>query len=262
MKKMKYTSGIMVFFLLLSCYSNKSFQEQIIAMPDKVNSVIIEYHYNAGMYPEGQDIYLSKDSSYFYSWNNEHRTKTYFNSSTDELNQLYRIFHSNDFNRINEVEEKEVYDRGGSVITIYFNDKFIEKKNSGSTFLYGNNGEKFKKIESAILDFVEAKIKDSYVPVKIHLDGSVETSKYHFFLSVNQKTLINSIDSTLITAEIGINLLPGVHEFDLRYYSKDSLDYNNYPAMVKRDLFNVNISNETNQINVSNSNNQFTLDQK
>ncbi len=265
-KKLNYMSWSTLVLLFLGSalifafyLTDKNENSIFYTLPKKPSSIIIEWYEGGGMLPESKNIYISIDSSYYKEWKNQHRNTVYFDVSMIELEKLYATFRENNFNSIREHSDVAVYDRGGTSIRLFFNDKLIEKKNSGRTFLHGNSADRYKRIEDVLLEFVASKIQSKYIETSFTIDESIFTLNHYFFLSVNQKTLIDTYDSTRIPNLVS-NLLPGMHEVDVRFYRKDSLDYNGHAALYLRSINAIEVLETKKTFNIKYNNNYFYVE--
>lgn len=229
------------------------------SLPRNPSSVVIEWSENGGMYPENKNIYISLDSCYYKIRKNQNQTSIYFTVSKDELEEIYSYFVRNNFNSIREKNDVEVYDRGGTSIKLFVDNNLIEKKNSGRTFLYGNNAERYRNIEDSLLQFVFSKIENKYININFLIDDFIYSQDKYFFLSVNEETLINTYDS-ILPVKNQIRLFPGIHEIDMRYYSKDTFDYNRYPALYLRSIVQIEVSEVSSNFTIKFGNNAFFIE--
>ncbi|MBK9193132.1 MAG: hypothetical protein IPM77_17440 [Crocinitomicaceae bacterium] len=162
MKRQKHFLVCAILFctvILTACSGGIDYITEQTVLPENPKSVVIQWDEGGGMLPEGQDIYISKDSSFYSLWQNQRDQKMYFNTSEQELKSLYQVFVEHDFSNIRMIEEQEVYDRGGTSIRLIADGKYYDKNNSGMTFLHENDVDAYFEVETAIYDFAMKKLK-------------------------------------------------------------------------------------------------------
>jgi len=242
-------SFVLLCYILNSCSGGNSFLVENTLLPEDPKKLEIVWHEGGGMLPEGQDIYISKDSSYYSVWQNQRNQKIYFNTSELELKQLYQVFMDNDYGNIRLIEEQEVYDRGGTSIRLIADGKYFDKNNSGMTFLHENDVDAYFEIETAIYDFAMKKVEEKKIQLEISIDQSVVNSPFSLYLGLNQNTLVDPEDS-VFNLNFQTEVFPGQNEIDMGLYYKDSSDYYGYPAMHSREYPIVEVSDSLNQITI------------
>lgn len=247
--KVIYFSFFVSIYSLNSCTGGRTFLVENTVLPENPKSIVIEWSEGGGMLPEGQNIYISKDSSYYSIWQDQRNQKIYFNTSENELKSLYQIFVDNDYGNIRLIEEQEVYDRGGTSIRLIADGKYFDKNNSGMTFLHENDVDAYYEVETAIYDFAMKKIEDKKIQLEISIDPSVLNSPFSLYLGLNQNTLADPEDSTFETRYVA-DVFPGQNAIDMGLYYKDSTDYYGYPAMHSREYPIIEVSDSLNQITI------------
>lgn len=235
--------------ILTACSGGIDYITEQTVLPENPKSIVIEWHEGGGMLPEGQDIYISKDSSYYSLWQNQRHQKMYFTTSDEELKSLYQIFVEHDFSNIRLIEEQEVYDRGGTSIRLVADGKNYNKNNSGMTFLHENDVDAYFEIETAVYDFAMLKIEDQKINLEISIDQSVLNCPYSLYLALNQNTLVD-VEDSVINQTYQAEVYAGQNEIDLGLYYKDSNDYYGYPAMFSREYPIIEVSDSSNHVKI------------
>ncbi|MBK9592788.1 MAG: hypothetical protein IPO32_15260 [Crocinitomicaceae bacterium] len=201
-------------------------------LPANPEKLTIEWSDGGGMLPEGENIFISEDSSYWSMWRLDYEQKIYFTTSSEELNQLYQVFLENDFDQIKLIEEQEVYDRGGTSIRLITDGKYFDKNNSGMTFVHDNSWDNYAAVSDAICSFAKEKTESSKIPVKVKLSNSLLKSNYLIYINVNDHTIYNSDrDSALTEKDTVVYAAP--NGFDVMLYRKDSTDSYGNEAFLK-----------------------------
>lgn len=216
-------------------------------LPENPEKLTIEWSDGGGMLPEGENIYISKDSSYWSMWRLDYEQKIYFTTSSEEMDQLYQAFLDNDFDKINLIEEQEVYDRGGTSIRLIADGKYFDKNNSGMTFVHENSWDEYNAVSNAIYSFAKKKTEWSKIPVKVKLSNSLLNSNYLIYINVNDRTIYNS-DRDSAPAEKDTMLYAAPNGFDVMLYRKDSIDSYGNETFLKSFQFIKTFSAEDNVV--------------
>lgn len=216
---------------LFSCGGNSLFAPQN-TLPENPEKIVIEWYEGGGMNPESESIYLSEDSSYWSHWRIPGEQKVYFNTSAEELKNLYQTFNEFDFANIRLIEEQEVYDRGGTSIRLQADGKFYDKNNSGMTFIHQSDVDNYFEIETAIYDFAKNKTALLKMPFELVIAENILKSKYKLNLMINGQSILYVKDS-IYPGLIDTMLYPGLNEFTFGIYDADTLDYYGYPSRIE-----------------------------
>lgn len=216
-------------------------------LPKDPEKLVIEWYEGGGMWPESKNIYLSTDSAYWSRWYRDYTQKIYFDVTRDEILSLYQVFIDNDYNSIRQIEEKEVYDRGGTSIRVIADGKYYDKDNSGLTFLHKSDVDEYRTIETAIQDFAARKIASKQMSAQVKFTPALLNSGYTFSLTVNGLFAFSSNKTPLTNGLYETSVYSGLNDFDLAVFNPDSLDYSGNPSYVMsyrlvKDLNNTNNS--------------------
>lgn len=216
--------------LVFACSGgNNGFLSGSSKLPENPEKIVIEWSEGGGMLPEGENIYLSPDSSYWNRWRRDYDQRVYFESSPDELNELYEVFKQNKFDRIKLIEEREVYDRGGTNINLQADKEFFSKNNSGLTFIDDNWYEEYNAVSEAIYSFAMRKTENSKIPLRIEFDPSLITPSRQVAISLNGYMIFDSEKNQNLTV-LDTLVYPAENEFEVNLFNKDSLNYYGSPA--------------------------------
>ncbi len=120
----------------------------------------VDFFHDSGMMRQCRKAFISKDSCFFSFKVGKNEEKFNFEISETELGNLYSAFRKNKFSQIKENREREVYDRGGTIIKIMWKDKVLTKDNSGMTFIKESWKINFFNVYEAIKSLVKNKLKD------------------------------------------------------------------------------------------------------
>ncbi|MBI3135108.1 MAG: hypothetical protein HYZ14_10590 [Bacteroidetes bacterium] len=203
------------------------------ALPENPEKIVIEWNEGGGMLPEGETIYLSTDSSYYYMWKDQTRQKLYFNTSEQELNEIYQVCRDNNFDKIRLIEEQEVYDRGGTSIRLIADGKYIDKNNSGMTFLHESDVDEYYAVETKIYSFAMHKIESMKTKTTLKIGRELLDKNYLIYISINGYNIYNSDSGDSLLTHLDTMLYTAPNEFALNLYAKDSLDSYGSPAFLK-----------------------------
>lgn len=241
-------STLPFFLFLFSCSGeggNSIFSSS--DLPENPEKIVIEWNEGGGMLPEGQNIYISLDSSYYYNWHDQTKQKLYFNTSEEELNEIYQVCIDNDFDGIRLNEEEAVCDRGGTSIRLIIDGKYYDKNSSGGTFIHESDIEEYAAVENKIYGFAMSKIEDMKIKTTIKVSPEL-TSNYLVYINVNGRTVFNSDTDDSLLLQSDTLLYEAVNGFDLQLYDKDSLDNYGYAAFLKSYYFSKVISDTSNVV--------------
>lgn len=243
-----FFSSLLTSLLIIGC-SGESGQSIFGAssLPDDPEKIVIEWSEGGGMLPEGQDIYISLDSSYYEMWHDQIDQKLYFNTTEEELDEIYQVFIENDFNGIRQIEEQEVYDRGGTSIRLVADGKYYDKNNSGMTFLHKNDVEEYYAIENKIYSFAKNKIEDQKVKTTVTISQDLLAKNYLLYINVNGAVVYNSDTDSLLTQKDTM-LYKTMNGFELSIYDRDSLNYYGSPTYLKSFYLMKEISDTSNAV--------------
>src|ERR1043166_4412616 len=115
--------------------------------PDKI---VVQLYDGGGMTPEGDEYYISEDSCYAKFWREKATNYVHFKLTREQLDSLYAVLYTNQFERIG-TKEMETYDRGGITIYLRFGDKNYTVSDAGSTYIKEGWHDQFNAVTSAIV---------------------------------------------------------------------------------------------------------------
>lgn len=228
-KKMVELISVLVALSACSGNSNPLVQSDL---PNAPNEIIFEWSDGGGMLPEGENIYISEDSSYYSFWHVDIDQKIYFNSSKSEMDSLYSIFKNEKFDQIELIEEGEVYDRGGTSIRLIADGKYFDKNNSGMTFVNKSWQKTYDDLSSALYSFALKKIENQKVKVTVGFDKKILEENLKLYISINGNSIFNTDnDSNAFYRDTLI--YQAAHVFEATVYDKDSLNSYGSPAFLE-----------------------------
>lgn len=169
-----------------------------------------------GMTPEGEDIYLSADSSWYENWFDQAHNHIALPVSEGEIDTLYTELRRNGAMSIESREEGMVYDRGGTTISLSFANEHHTITNAGSSFIAPRHAKQYQAVVDAIWAVAHRHIRRMKVDVPftiIHHADSIQT--IYINLSVNGQPVYNweaTRDEPFSQVEASANLLPGNHD--------------------------------------------------
>ena len=143
--KRTWTFLLWLSFLLASCSSRLPAQR-----PD---DFYVGYGTSSGMTPFGTSVYVSSEESHISFFSYGVNVDVTFRPEPAELDALYQAFVDNQFDLIQTYEE-EVYDRGGSNITLTANGRTYDKANGGMSFVKEAWSGSYGNVSTAIEQFV------------------------------------------------------------------------------------------------------------
>jgi hypothetical protein len=161
-----------------------------------------------GMSRQGAEYFISKDSSYADIWEDDAETKIYFKVSTADLNKLYNIITNNEFEDV-ETFREEVYDRGGTTISVRANGEEYEKVDAGMTFIVESWRDEFANVENEIRRIVGDKLETMKREVTITIDENIMEADKIVNFNIGDFTYMSARDGwqKIVT----VKLYPGQH---------------------------------------------------
>jgi len=217
-------------------------------LPAEPKKLIIEWHEGGGMLPEGEDIYLSTDSSYYSRWKDQTHQQLYFQTSEQELLEIYQVCRDSKFDRIRLIEEHEVYDRGGTSISLNIDGNYVRKNNSGMTFLHEDDYDEYDVVASKIYEFALRKIEDQKIKTTLHIGENLKEKNYLVYININGTTIYNSDTGDSLLNVRDTMLYKTSNEFALNLYDKDSVNSYNSPAFITYRILNKVISDTSHAV--------------
>lgn len=187
-------------------------------LPENPKNIQIRWSEDGGMLPEYKRIYLSNDSCSYLSSKNQVDQLVEFSLPLQDLKSLYQIFYDNKFNEIKTYEE-EIYDRGGSTISLTADTQSYSISNSGMTLIDKNYISNYQTIEEAVLNVAHTEVNKQNRTVIVDLDTTITNSTNNVILYVNGNTEYSEEkNGEFFTLEL--DLLPMNNKFEI-YFMKD-----------------------------------------
>jgi len=187
-------------------------------LPKDPKEIKISWYKDGGMLPEYSRIYISNDSCSYLSSKQNIEQIVKYQVSNIELKALYDVFYNNEFNKIQTFEE-EIYDRGGSSISLTADTQSFSISNSGMTLIKENNQAQYANIEKAILNLNKAYVNKQKQTILIDLDTSITNYKNNVTLYVNDN-IVYSEEKNGEYFTLELELLPINNSFQI-YFMED-----------------------------------------
>lgn len=233
---------IILFFILTACGGNPD-KTSSSEIPETGDRIVIRWHEDGGMLNESVSIYISKDSSYWFNHYNDVDQKIYLPISSAEVDSLVASFRRNGFDLISEIEEEEVYDRGGTSVDLSIDAQYWSKANSGMTFIRDQDYEAYAAVEWNILELVSNKLNEMAVHVEIFTGESLKDINH--LLEVDMANAIiyaQDTSETNFPDKIEADLYPGTNEIQIYLMYRDSLNQYGGNIVYRSDFFFEEIS--------------------
>ncbi|HIP36285.1 MAG TPA: hypothetical protein EYG85_05485 [Crocinitomix sp.] len=209
-----YLITLVIFTSLISCKmfkKNKSVEQ---------NKIEILWEKNLGMIGGYESIYLSKDSCMYYFRQKGNDAFIKFNIEQLKLLDLYNTFIEHKFSLIKSTKQ-EVYDRGGTKITLTVNDVPQTVNNSGMYFIKPEYKTNYKAIEDKIKEVAFEIINQHKKNVEIKLSDELVNSKYILYLYVNNKEVYSELNG-ISFSPIKMKLFDTYNTFKITLMEKGS----------------------------------------
>lgn len=194
------------------------------ALPEKrPDDLRIWLSESGGMVPEGHTITISRDSC---TAEYHVRANTYscrFQLTPEELDELWRTFHTAAFDRIGERTE-EVYDRGGTSIGLSWGNTTVSKSDGGMSFVEGRSALRYAGCRNKIYMLTNPKVDERKISVSISISPEIFNDSTLVYLQADMSSLTGS-DSLHAGWKKVMKLLPGDYGFTVNYFRKDSPRY-------------------------------------
>lgn len=182
----------------------------------------IEYREDGGMRYYSAGITLSEAESFYDQNNSGAKTHASFTVSPAELDVLYQKLRARQFEKISQTEE-EVYDRGGTAISVTWGAKSITVDDASMRFVDEQWRDAYQDITMAILTLATDKMAALKKPVVIRFDPSIKKSGLLPLVSVDEETIYNNVAGTsTVPASLTVSLLPGAHLFSAALFDPTS----------------------------------------
>lgn len=109
----------------------------------------VNYGISGGMMPYGSSLYIDNSHVTTTTFNQGVTIGATFTPSASELDALYQTILDSQFDRIQTYEE-QVYDRGGSSISVTVNGETYNKADGGMSYIQANWQTAYNDVEQAI----------------------------------------------------------------------------------------------------------------
>jgi hypothetical protein len=200
--------------------------------PDKL---VIQLNDGGGMMPEGDEYYISADSCYAKFWREKATNYVHFMLTKEQLDSLYAVFYTNQFERIG-TKEMETYDRGGISIRLSFGDKNYSVSDAGSTYIKESWHEAFNAVSAAIIRTAVPSIKERQAPVTIRFSKELLADSFALYFSAENFSF-NTDSGRKET--IHYTMLRGQHSFHVSLMRNTRPSYSRSSKAYLDDVFTV-----------------------
>lgn len=200
-------------FLLFSCDDSVSVGKS--KLPENIETISISWSYGGGMMYFFEDIEINQNTCNYVVDRGGVEQKVSFEITDKQINELFKVFRDNSFDKITTYEEM-VLDRGGSSIELNINGKNYRVSNAGLNFVKDKYVENYNAIEETILSLVYAEVENQKQEVKITIDSSIIATDYSVTLYVNDIIYYMESDD-LIAPTMTLNLLNDNNSFVITY---------------------------------------------
>ncbi len=233
------------FLLSLSCFNcTMGFKYDPLpeSRPDKL---VIEYHVNGGMRYYSEALYISEDSSYYTINDAGAISRVNFVMSANELDELYKVFSENKFDKI-KTHEVQVYDRGGSNIYIQWEKtRFVSVSNSGMSFIDDAWQKEWLVCVNAIQQIIKYQSEKQLRDYELRCDKSLFGKQVNIY--INNDNIVKNQDLGLLSSsnEVFIEhvkLIPGKHRLSINWDKHyDNIQINTDSTQ----CINIKVTNDT-----------------
>jgi hypothetical protein len=120
----------------------------------------VSYYSGGGMLNEYTRFEIYSDSASYTMHLNESTNKYQLNFTSDELNQIAKLFYDNSYLSLRSTKHGLVYDKGARSITICDGSNCEEKGDDATSSYEGKDGERLYKIQNGVLAMVSKKMNE------------------------------------------------------------------------------------------------------
>ncbi len=190
---MKHTLLLTLILSTLLTTSCKVFKKDDTKLPKSPKKIEILWEMNQGMIGGYESIYLSNDSCIYKVRKRGQLQEVNFKIPKEDLLHLYETFSVNVFPLI-LTEKREVYDRGGTKITLTVDGKSQTVNNSGMYFVKKDFLPFYQNIEKEINTVAYKEINKHKKNITVNLSDELKNSPYYLYLYVNDKVVYDELN--------------------------------------------------------------------
>lgn len=249
--KNMYTITAIIFnFLFIlggfTCNAGTSGDIKNDPLPDaRPQKLTIGLSMGGGMLYYGENLYISEDSCTYEVNDGGAKTKVKFKMTPAELDNLYKVFTDNNFDRI-KIKEEMVYDRGGESISInWAGGKHAGISDAGMSFVKESWQKEWSACLKALSDIEVSQSNKQKKDYEVRIDKSFFGKKFSLGLKnqpiMPNETVLKSDDEYISK---NIQLLPGTNRLSVSWDSKNYETINVTPDSSK----GVNLTLEDNKL--------------
>lgn len=153
---------------------------------ERPSDFTVEIYESGGMLDQSTNWSISgSEASYLYRYNQLESSET-FTVTPAQLDAIWGQLRAVRFDRIAENEEQDVYDRGGTTITVTYGDETIIKSDSGSTFISSSNGERFYTVSRMIIQIFDEYLQTREQTVAVDISAELLPDMQWLYLNGNK----------------------------------------------------------------------------
>ncbi len=256
MKMLKKITGFVLPILMIACAGNSGTdnEESNSQLPANPEHIAISWRMDAGMLPQGEKIYISSDSSYWESWNDQNIKHIPLVINQEELMDLYQVFLDNEFDLIGINDEEEVYDRGGTSLNIDVDGINFSKNNSGMSFIQEEFQKNFFAVENKVIELSNKKLEDTKILTQINIGERLYNMDYDLQITLDNNQIM--VDESL---NHSLELLPGDVDVEVYLFYKDSTNQYGGKATYKWENMPYSLSDSSNIMTIDFDDDGFLL---
>ncbi len=200
------------------------FKPRVYLPPQRPADFAIALNSSPGMLPQNTNVYLSLKQSYIETYNNGAHSKNNFILTQGDMDTLYEILQKNNFTSITWHEE-EIYDRGGTSVTVSWGNTNIIVANAGMSVIDDKWQADFDNLYNELSAFVSQKIELLRQPITFTFTPNLVNGKNRLYFTVDNSTtnsLNQTVSTTPLPSKVVYKLLPGEHSVSVTLYDGKS----------------------------------------
>ncbi|NOT76341.1 MAG: hypothetical protein HOP08_15540 [Cyclobacteriaceae bacterium] len=145
---------LMAGIVFVSCTSKTETAEDTGKLPDtRPLDLVLKMREDGGMMNHQTNLYISADSSFFKVSDHNIDSITFFKLTDVQMDSLYLVLKTNQFDEIKYLMDTAVLDRGGLSVDVFWNNNqnIISVDDSGQAFV----DERWHKQWGAVLQYLD-----------------------------------------------------------------------------------------------------------
>jgi len=229
MRKFAFFIFLLIIMAQISCKTSSNSSEEKNTTEFSASTFEINYFEGGGMIPESRNVLISKEVSYWKFFRYGKETVVNWNTSEDELKELYQFLKKHNYSKIACEKKGQVYDRGGMTVNIKNGTSEVEINNSGSFFIEEKWLEDYKAIKKKLTDFMNTKVYHKKLNVRMSSSAQILELQHKYEISVHVDGEMGmDSESRQTGASPTFKVFEGLNKIDIRAFYRDSTgDYGN-----------------------------------